>query len=421
MTLHPFTPKILHILDHSQPYASGYSFRSYSLLNEQRRRGWQPLALTAPEHGLLLPGAPAQETIGNLRYYRTLPPQSGRFPLAQRGRALARFAARISEVVALEKPDILHVHSPVFNALAALWSKRKCRLPLVYEIRAFWEDASVDHGLYNDGSWQYRLTHRLEMQVCRRANEVAAICAGISERLTAEGIDAGKITIIPNGVDLDRFQPQPADDGEIDRWQLRGKRVVGFIGSFFRYEGLTLLVEAIAQLRAQRDDLVLLLVGDGRMNARLVEQIANLGLQRTVFLTGRVPQERIPAMYALMDVLVYPRYSVPLTERVTPLKPLEAMAMGKALIASDIGGHRELIRDRDTGVLFRAGDRSALCAALAQLLDDPALRRSYQARAAAARERFSWAASVAAYEPMYRRVLAHRRPPGTPEPGQDPC
>jgi len=412
-----FAPKILHILDHSLPVQSGYSVRTDSLLTDQSRRGWRPVGLTAPEHNLLRPDAPPHETIGAVPYYRTAV-RRGETPPCRRIRSARRFAARIAEVAALEKPDLLHVHSPVFNALPALWLRKTLKVPLVYEIRAFWEDASVDHGVYDQRSLRYHMTHRLEMQICRRVQQVAALCAGIQNRLVAAGIDHNKITIVPNGVDTERFKPQSADVKELNAWRLGGKRVIGYIGSFYRYEGLDLLIEAVARLVARRKDLALLLVGSGRMEARLREQIDRLGLQETVSLSGNIPHERVPALYALMDVLVYPRYSVPLTERVTPLKPLEAMAMGKAVLASDIGGHRELIQDGATGMLFRAGDVSALCAALTQLLDDDALRHAYERRAAAARPHISWAIAAAGYESVYKRALGETR---VAQQAEQPC
>src|SRR5262249_4379028 len=161
--------------------------------------GWRPVALTAPEHNLLLRDAPAHETIGVVPYYRTTLRPGETLP-CRRFRLAPRFAARIAEVAAREKPDLLHVHSPAFKALPALWLRSRLKLPLVYEIRAFWEDASVDHGVYRQRSLRYRMTHLLEMQVCRRAEQITTLCAGIQNRLIAAGIDRNKITIVPNGV-----------------------------------------------------------------------------------------------------------------------------------------------------------------------------------------------------------------------------
>jgi glycosyltransferase involved in cell wall biosynthesis len=129
-------------------------------------------------------------------------------------------------------------------------------------------------------------------------------------------------------------------------------------------------------------------------------------MQDRVILLGRVPNEKIPGIYSLMDVLVYPRYSIRLTELVTPLKPFESMAMGKPIIASDIGGHRELIRDGYTGVLFKAGNVSALLDALDRILDNSGLRNRLAADASEwVRQNRSWETTTSAYREIYSAAL----------------
>src|SRR5690606_28617170 len=140
--------------------------------------------------------------------------------------------------------------------------------------------------------------------------------------------------------------------------------VLGFVGSFYAYEGLDLLVQAFASLSAQRSDLMLLLVGGGPQEQALKAQVAQLGLLDKVIFSGRVPHDEVSGHYALIDILAYPRRSMRLTELVTPLKPLEAMAQGKIFVASDVGGHKELIDDGRTGTLFKADDEAALVAAV---------------------------------------------------------
>jgi len=186
-----------------------------------------------------------------------------------------------------------------------------------------------------------------------------------------------------------------------------GKRVLGFIGSFYRYEGLDLLVKAFAKLCETRDGLVLLLVGGGEMERELRDQVEKLSLQSRVIIPGRFPHEKIPGIYSLIDILVYPRYSMRLTELVTPLKPLEAMAMGKPLVASDIGGHRELIQNESTGLLFRPGDVSALAGTLLRLLDDAGLRGKLAIQGNQwVRENHTWSKTTAIYSAIYARALA---------------
>jgi glycosyltransferase involved in cell wall biosynthesis len=187
--------------------------------------------------------------------------------------------------------------------------------------------------------------------------------------------------------------------------------VIAFIGSFYRYEGLDLLVQAFAQLAAAFPGLVLLLLGGGEVAGELRDQIRQLGLEDRVLMPGRVPHERIPGVYALTDILVYPRRSMRLTELVTPLKPLEALAMRKAVVASDVGGHRELLRDAETGLLFPGGDVAALAERIARLLNDQPLRErlAEQGRQWVLQEH-SWQKTTAPYETIYARVLERAAP-----------
>ena len=400
--------KILHVLDHSLPFYSGYAFRTQNIFRAQQSRGWHPIGLTAPEHNTICrSGETGNETIAGCRYYRTAAVLNGRRPLVQQCQSIARLARRIRNVTTIEKPDVLHVHSPVSNALSALWAAQRTALPVVYEVRAFWEDASVDHGVYTQDSWNYELTHTLELWACRKATQVAALCDGVRNNLIEEGIPPAKLSVVGNGVNLDDFHEQEPDREYLKDWRLEGKRVAGFIGSFFRYEGLDLLLEAVARLSVTRTDIALLLIGTGRMETQLRDQIHRLGLINVVRMPGSVPHRRIPGVYALMDVLVYPRYSVRLTELVTPLKPLEAMAMGKTVLASDVGGHRELIQDGQTGILFPAGNVSALTDALGRLLDNPTLRKKYERQAGSwVRANRSWNATTAVYSHIYAKALA---------------
>lgn len=142
------------------------------------------------------------------------------------------------------------------------------------------------------------------------------------------------------------------------------------------------------------------------MEPELRAQIKQLRLENKVVMAGRIPRDRVPGMYALVDVLAYPRYSSRVTELVTPLKPLEAMAMGKALVASDVGGHRELIRHGHTGLLFPPGNVAALADELERLLTDQNLRQDLEKQGFlwVCREH-SWDKTTAVYCDVYAEAL----------------
>ena len=394
--------RVLHVLDHSIPLHSGYTFRTLAILREQRRLGWETLQLTTPKQG---PGTALEETVDGLKLHRT-PSAAGAGLMAQ----MHLTARRIADVVRAERPDLIHAHSPVLNALPALWARLSLRLPVVYEMRASWEDAAVDHGTTTEGSARYRFSRALETFALKRADQVTTICEGLRGDIASRGVAADKITVIPNAVDVASFKfGVPPDAALQQRLGLQGATVIGFAGSFYGYEGLHLLVEAVRLMRPRHAKLRLLLVGGGPQEAALKAQVAQHGLQDTVIFTGRVPHAEVQRYYELIDVLAYPRLPIRLTELVTPLKPLEAMAQGRVFVASNVGGHRELVRHGETGYLCPPGDAVALEqgleAALAQREQWPKLRE--QARRFVEQER-TWTHSVARYAEVYRRALAQR-------------
>jgi len=394
--------RILHVLDHSLPLHSGYTFRTLAILHEQRKLGWQTFQLTSPKQGA---AATLEEEVDGWTFYRT--PSAAGTGLVRQMQLTAR---RIADVASEAQPDLIHAHSPVLSALPSLWAGRRLGLPVVYEMRASWEDAAVDHGSTTEGSLRYRLSRALESFALRRADAITTICEGLRGDIAARGIDPARVTVIPNAVDASTFAfgvpPQAALRRSLG---LEGALVLGFAGSFYGYEGLDLLIEAARQLLPRHPTLRVLLVGGGPQEASLRAQAAAAGLMDRVVFTGRVPHEQVQRYYEQIDILAYPRLPIRLTELVTPLKPLEAMAQGVMFVASDVGGHRELVRDGDTGTLCKAGDAAALAAAIDGLL---AQRDAWPMRRAAAR-RFveaerAWAGSVARYREVYRRALQRR-------------
>jgi len=391
--------RILHVLDHSAPLHSGYTFRTLAILREQHALGWHTLQLTSPKQG---PGNATQETVDGLSFLRT-PSRAGAGLLTQ----MRLTAQRLAQAVADGRPDLIHAHSPVLNALPSLWVGRRTGLPVVYEMRASWEDAAVDHGSTSEGSLRYRVSRSLESFALRRADQVTTICNGLRDDIATRGITAQRITVIPNAVDVGAFRFGAEPDPQLRRTLgLEGATVLGFAGSFYGYEGLHLLIEAAARMLPRHPMLRVLLVGGGPQEQKLKAQVAAAGLQDRVIFAGRVPHAEVQRYYELIDVLAYPRLPIRLTELVTPLKPLEAMAQGRMFVASDVGGHRELIRDRETGFLFRAGDVEALQRAL----EDVLARRELWPQIRAQARRFveverTWAGSVARYGEVYRRAL----------------
>lgn len=400
--------RILHVLDHGLPLQSGYTFRTRAILKAQIARGWQVAAVTGARHGVAKVYA---EVVDGLDFYRTEVPTAAKSPLRE-WREIAALADRVAQVARDFRSDVIHAHSPVLDAMAALRAGKRLGLPVLYEIRAFWEDAAVGNGTGTEGSLRYRATRWLETRAVRRADAIAVICEGLRGDLIARGIEPAKIMVSPNGVDLTLFgEPLPRDAALAAELGLAiDDDVVGFIGSFYDYEGLDDLIAAMPALVALRPAAKLLLVGGGPMEAALRAQAAASPVAGAIRFVGRVPHTEVERYYSLVDVLAYPRKKMRLTDLVTPLKPLEAMAQRRLVAASDVGGHRELIRDGDTGTLFAPGDPGAIADALAGIFAD---RQGWEARRSRARtfvERDrNWSSNISRYAPVYQRLVEARK------------
>lgn len=397
--------KVLHVFDHSIPLHSGYTFRSRSILKQQHALGIETCHVTSPKHG----NEKAEiEDVEGLTFYRSAPTSGlmSKLPVLNQMANIAPMVKRILEVIAIEKPDIIHAHSPALNGLAALKAGRKAGLPVVYEIRAFWEDAAVDHGTCKEDDLRYRLTRKMETHVVKHANAVTTICEGLRNDLIERGFNQDKFTVIPNAVNIEQFEVIKTKEQSLEAsLKLDGCQVLGFLGSFYAYEGIDLIIAAMPKVLESNPHVRLLLVGGGPQEHNLKHQVTLLGLEDKVIFTGRVPHSEVSKYYSLVDLLVYPRKPMRLTELVTPLKPLEAMAQGKVVLASDVGGHHELIENNKTGFLFKAGDTEHLSSRIIELLADEPLRASVVQHGRDYVENTrNWKNSVSNYLPLYKKT-----------------
>jgi len=401
--------RILHVLDHSLPLHSGYAFRTAAILREQCLQGFETLQLTTPRQN---DGRVTEEDADGLHFLRTplAPRKVDALSVVRYVREMAATERRIAAVVGHSAPDVIQAHSPVLNAIPAIRAARRFGLPFVYEVRTLWEDSAVNHGVTRVGSARYRASRGLESWVMRRADHVTTICEGLRTEIVSRGVAPERVTVIPNAVDTRSFAFGAIGDPALRaKLGLADRRILGFAGSFHGYEGLDLLLDAVARLVPTRPELAVLLLGGGSQESALRDRAASLGLSGRVVFTGRVPHAEVQRYYELVDLLVYPRRSSRLTELVTPLKPLEAMAQGRILVASDVGGHRELVRHGETGFLCPADDAAALASAIENVLDEEASwpRIARQARTFVESER-TWSASVGRYHDVYSSAIARR-------------
>lgn len=397
--------KILHILDHYKPHFSGYVFRSNYILHNQKKMGIEPVVLTSPKQGEVRESV---EFFDGIKIYRTLLSERhfGSIPFLKEAKLMNTLAKRIREIVSEIKPDIIHAHSPSLNGIPAQRVAEKMGLPVVYEVRAFWEDAAVDHETFKENSFKYKLSRLIETRLFKNVDAIFTICGGMKSEIVNRGVPESKITVIPNGVDTKKFSFMGRDKDLVKQLKINGRNVIGFIGSFYHYEGIDLLIDAFARILREDNDVILLLVGEGPEYMRMREKTDKMSLNGYVTFTGKIPHQEIKRYYSLMDILVYPRKSIRLTELVTPLKPLEAMAMGKVVVGSDVGGMKELIRDGHNGVLFESDRVESLVKKLLGLISNPGLREGLSREAVMyVRKERNWDNIIHRYIPVYERVL----------------
>jgi len=400
--------RVLHVLNHGLPTQDGYVYRTHGLLEGQRAHGIETFHLTSPRHEH--PAPQPVEEIEGWQFFRTLDrTRQPRMPLFREMMEMRAIKARIIEIAEEVRPDVIQAHSPILNGYPAQKAAHELGIPIAYEIRAFWEDAAVDQGTTRQDSARYKTIRKLETRLCRQVDAITTICHGLKNALVERGIQASKIDVIPNAVDPGRFSAMSAPDPAlVERFGLEGSVVLGFIGSFYTYEGLAFMIDAMPGLLSSHPDLKLLLIGGGQDEHLLRARAEQQGLDEKVIFTGRIPHRDVPAHYSLIDLCIYPRLPMPLTDLVTPLKPLEAMAAGRIVVASDVGGHRELIRHNETGFLFKAGYLGALINCLEDVLASrerwPQIRANGRLEVA---ER-SWHTVTEIYRPLFERLCREK-------------
>lgn len=406
--------RVLHVLDISVPMLAGYTSRSRYIVNNQKALGLDPVVLTSVRHEN--ESGAAMEQIDGIRYHRTPSPGPGfmkeraeETPVLKEMLEINHLRQRIVEVAQREQVDLIHGHSSILCGIPAFLAARQLGIPCVYEIRAFWEDAAVDHGTNAEGSPKYVAIQKAETSLAKNADALIGICRGIKAELIGRGIDASSIFVVPNGVDTDSFQPMPKDEALAQKLGISGKTVVAYIGTFARFEGVPYLVKALIDLiKGGRDDLRGLIVGAGPTYEECRRLAEQAGLADKILHPGRVPHSEVKPMYSIVDILAYPRESKRITELVTPLKPLEAMAMEKSVIGSSVGGLTELIADGETGLIHRADDPGALADKILRLADDPDLRHrlGQQGRAYVLRTR-RWRKIIETHFEVYDTAIAN--------------
>lgn len=368
---------LMYVAASALPYhVSGYTQRTHALLVALQALGHDVVCTTRPGYPDDREDARAKRiqdetVIDGVRYLCLPGPSRARLaPDAYVEQSAALLAKAASSIGA----SAIHAASNHENALPALVAARRLGLPFVYEVRGLWEYTSASKRPGWEASDAFKLGVQLETLVARSADRVYTLNEAMRAELAHRGVAPDRLALAPNGVDPDRFVPQAADPALLARlgWPARAF-VVGYAGSLLAYEGLDDLIAAASLLRDQMPALHLLIVGGGDALPALRSQAEASGLGARVHFTGPLAPAEVAAHLATMQVVALPRKPVTVCRLVSPLKPLEAMSMARALVVSDVEALAEMVRDGETGLVVRAGDATSLAHALERLASDPAL------------------------------------------------
>jgi glycosyltransferase involved in cell wall biosynthesis len=402
---------VLHLVTDALPATSaGYTIRTHEIALAQRAAGLDPHVVTRCGYPVTqgrIDGR-ALAMVDGIGYHRLLPWTMPARADAAADRGLA-LAARLTSQL---RPAVLHAASNFANASIALALRQKYGLPVVYEVRGFWEDTWLsrhpDVAQKRASSELYRKNRDLETRCMLAADLVVTLGEAMREEIVARGVPAAKVLIVPNAVSAEFLRPLP-DPGPL-RKQLgisRAEYVVGVVSTLSPYEGIGTLLEATRILRARAIPVRALIVGDGPERAALQRLATALDLDQTVIFTGRVPAAKVRQFHALLDIFVVPRTPDRVCQLVTPLKPVEAMASGLCVVTSEVKALTEVVKHEVTGALTVPQDPVSLADRLEFLFYSPDIRRKLgdNAREWVARDH-TWARNAARYQDAYARLGA---------------
>lgn len=363
--------KVLFVLNKALPVINGYTIRSNEMIKRVKENGYTPVVTTrlgwSPVHENY--EIPKNDINGVKTYYIDKSDKylTNKTPVLEYFDAYAR---EIKEILDTEKPGVIHAASNFQNALPALKLGEKFGIKTIYEVRGMWHhttSSKIPGFLHSD---RFNLQETQEIHCCQIADEVFCISESLKGYLIKNGVEASKITVIPNGVDTKSIAPQEPDQEIIENYHLENCHVLGFVGSITSYEGIDLVIHAMNELNGNPENLKkfkFIIVGDGQYRSQLQNLVDELNMQNDVIFTGRVPHEDIAKYYSVIDIAPFARTNDLVCKLVTPIKTYEAMAMEKKVIVSDVGALKEMVIDGVNGMYFEADNKEALKNAIQQI------------------------------------------------------
>lgn len=452
--------KVLHVLANSAPDVNGYAVRTQMILQNQSQ---DVVGLTSPWY-------PQRETMidnftnNGVQYLRTVHPlhnqnklsfglklvkrqtikESGKqkqernsnsnskpsfvgklfrapgyftklaWKVVEEKILIKYFMKRIIEVAKQEKAELIHAHTPYRVGLPALRAARKLKLPFVYEMRGMWEETAVANGRWMPNGPAYRRFQNYETKVLHSADAVVCISETLKQEAISRGVDEAKITVVTNAVDESIINQSTKHElfDEVSDLLNRDKstKVIGYIGSLREMEGVDLTAEATAKLSSKGHDVRFFVLSSNSGQTELKDYCDKLGLGHKAVIAGPVPHDSVAQFYDLIDIFVVSRPNSRVTRLVTPLKPFEAMAMKKAVVASKLPALEEIIDDGTTGLLYHADDVDSLVEIIERVLSDDDLINSLGNNAHKwIIENRTWQSVVQNYSKAYQTAKENKR------------
>lgn len=367
--------KVLFVTHNSLPYdKAGYAIRTHSIVTK--------LIKNIDLKVVTRPGYPwdllkhrdkdykSQNIIDGVIYER-LEDKYKTFKKGSDLNYIYTYAKELEKQIEKHNYTILHANSNYLNGIASIIAANHKKIPVIYEMRGLWyiTRTTLDEKFKTQGMYEYE--YQMEKACALYADKVVVLSNALKKLLISWGVDEGKIIVIPNAVNLEKFQPLEKNQKLIKKYNLKDKFVVGFIGSITKYEGLKELIQSVEELYDKGySDIVLMIVGDGKE----LENLKKLSSSKNIIFTGRVPFEEVNDYYSIFDICPFPRNDYEVCHYIPPLKLLEAMAMQKAIIVSDVSPLLEMVEENQTALVCKSDDIESLKQAIVRLYNNKELR-----------------------------------------------
>jgi glycosyltransferase involved in cell wall biosynthesis len=387
--IEPVGKRICYFLHNSLPISSGgYATRAHGLSTSLHNAGFEIIAITRPGFpldnikGLKPKDVSIEEQVNHIVYKRILDPTRKGMKVVD---YMTQAADAVEKVLRELRPSIVIAASNYYTGVPALIAARRLGIPFIYEVRGFWEITRISREPEFIHHISYATQEFMEAELCRQADAAFTLTHSMKGELARRGVPIEHVHIVPNAVNPDNFKPKGRSGKLAEKLGIPSHvPVIGYIGSFVQYEGLEELAAACGLLKERGLEFRLLIVGNedvsgdslGPISSAILKNAEEAHFADWLIMPGRVPHAEVPDYYSLVDIAPFPRKPQPVTEMVSPMKPLEAMGMEKAVLVSSVQAMSEMVVDGSTGLVFEKGNIVDMADKIQRMVETPDLRKT---------------------------------------------